>query len=608
VSLRSGTSATLTGLLSLILLYVVLITLVLVFAGQVLGDLSFTRTTTGVAVIVVAVVFPLVLLGLTIVNLVRLMRQRAVGRPGARFKSRLIVFFVVIVILASVPQAILSVNFIRAATRSWFSADTGDALRGAQEITLSFYGEAQEELERFVESRFLAGVLDGLESQPSRVWERVRAINPGIDAMQVWNPLFTETYFAGPEELRITASQASASREGQVVRGSTAEVSYLRVRTTFTVPGAGPADGVSGFAVPGGAAYTVVFSSRLPERFDAIAGQLSDSLEFFVQLERFQTGFITAIAVFYAFFAVPLFLLSVLVSFFLSEEVIRPIVSLEEATRKIAEGDFSIRILSRRGDELSLLVDSFNRMVTELERTRTKIIQTEKIAAWQEIAQRLAHEIKNPLTPIRLAAERSLRKYETGSPDFDSVFRSSVNSIVNEVENLNSLLTEFREFSRLPPPDIRRVPLLPLVQDVASTYAQHSRYIMTTDGIPEGFTLDADPVQLKQVLANLFKNAMEAMPDGGEITVAADLVKKGESAYGRIQIEDNGPGIQSEYQNSIFNPYVTTKRHGTGLGLAIVERIVFDHHGHIWFETQSGVGTTFYVDLPVVDPPPPRQS
>lgn len=588
MSVRPSASTSLTTLISLILLYVLLIILVLVFAGQVLSDLSFTRTSAGTAVVVIAVVFPLLLLSFIVINLVRLIHDRAVGRPGVRFKSRLLVFFALIVLLASVPQGVLSVNFIRAATDAWFSAETGRAIRGAQDITLAFFGQKQDDLKSFVDSRFLSGLLEGLESQPDRVWERVQGVNPGIDSMQVFDRLFEETYFAGPEEFRMTSLRAAAARDGQITRESAAAVSFLRVRTTYVVRGLD------------GASYTVMFGAGLPASFDATAGRLADALEFFVQLELFQTDFVIAIAVFYAFFAVPLMLLSILVSFFLSEEIIRPIVSLEEATRRIAEGDFSIRILSRRGDQLSMLVDSFNRMVSELARTRTKIIQTEKIAAWQEIAQRLAHEIKNPLTPIRLAAERSLRKYESSSSDFDVVFRSSVKSIVSEVENLNALLTEFREFSRLPAPSLQRLALRPIVDEVAATYGQQSRYVITTDGVPDQFTVDADPSQLKQLLVNLCKNALEAMPDGGEIHIAADVVKKGEGSFGRIQVEDTGPGIPAEYQESIFKPYVTTKRHGTGLGLAIVERIVFDHHGQIWFETEPGVGTTFYLDLPFV--------
>jgi two-component system nitrogen regulation sensor histidine kinase NtrY len=587
MSIRASAGASLATLIALILLYVLLITLVLVFAGQVLSDLSFTRSSAGTAVVILALVFPVLLLSFIIINLVRLIRQRAVGRPGAHFKTRLLSFFAMIVLLASVPQAVLSVNFIRAATSAWFSAETGNAIRGAQDITLAFFGQKQDDLKSFVESRFLSGLLEGLESQPDRVWERIHGVNPGIDSIQVFDPLFEESYFAGPDELRVSSLRAAAARDGQITRESAAAESFLRVRTSYTVRGSDPSS------------YTVMFGTRLPAGFDATAGLLADALEFFVQLELFQSNFVAAIAVFYAFFSVPLMLLSILVSFFLSEEIIRPIVSLEEATRRIAEGDFSIRILTRRGDELSMLVDSFNRMVSELERTRTKMIQTEKIAAWQEIAQRLAHEIKNPLTPIRLAAERSLRKYESESPDFDTVFRNSVRSIVGEVENLNALLTEFREFSRLPAPSLQRVALRPIVDEVASTYGQHSRHTIVTDGVSSGFAMDADPGQLKQLIVNLCKNALEAMPEGGEIRIAADIIKKGEGTFARIQVEDSGPGIPSEHHQTIFDPYVTTKPHGTGLGLAIVERIVFDHHGQIWFETQEGVGTTFYLDLPL---------
>jgi nitrogen fixation/metabolism regulation signal transduction histidine kinase len=579
------TASSLATLVSLILLYILLIVLVLVFASQVLGDLSFSRSSAGIALVVLAVVFPLILLAFIGANVLRLIHERTSGRPGSRFKARLLVFFAVVVALASVPQAVLSVNFIRATTDAWFSAETGDAIRGAQEITIAFFRQRQEELTRFLESRYLPGLLEGVGSQPARVWERVQGLNPAIDSMQVFDPLYNELFFAGPGEFRISAETAALTQAGQITRESISGESFIRGGTSYT-------DGSES------GTYAVMFTTRLPGGFDSLAGRLADSLEFFVQLELFQNNFITAIAVLYGVFSVPLMLLSVLVSFFLSDEIIRPIVRLEEATRKLAEGDFSIRILSRRGDELSTLVDSFNRMINELERTRTEMIKTEKIAAWQEIAQRLAHEIKNPLTPIRLAAERSLRKYETQSPDFETVFRNSVKSIVGEVESLNSLLTEFREFSRLPAPNIEEVKLRPLVDEVAAMYGQRQRHTVDTEGVDQEFTVLADPGQLKQVLVNLCKNALEAMPDGGEIHVAADVVTKGESVYSRIRVEDTGPGILPEYQDTVFSPYVTTKRHGTGLGLAIVERIAFDHHGQIWFDTEPGFGTTFYLDIP----------
>ncbi|MFW6214021.1 MAG: sensor histidine kinase, partial [Spirochaetota bacterium] len=346
-------------------------------------------------------------------------------------------------------------------------------------------------------------------------------------------------------------------------------------------------------------ARTVILSVSLPDGFDAAATRLTQALEFFVQLDRFQGDFVAAIGLFYGFFAVPLVMLAMLVSFLLSDEILRPIVSLEEATRRVAEGDFSTRILTKRGDELSLLVNSFNRMVGELARTREKIIQTEKIAAWQEIAQRLAHEVKNPLTPIRLAAERTLRKYSTGSPDFPAVLEASVRAIVSEVDNLSDLLTEFRAFSRLPAPSMARMKLLPLVEEIEAAYVV-DRVAERVVDVPPELELDADKAQIRQVFSNLVKNAVEAAGPQGRVAVRADYIIKEAGAHCRIQIEDNGQGIALEHQKTVFDPYMTTKEGGTGLGLAIVQRIVFDHGGQIWFETQPRVGTTFFIDLPVV--------
>lgn len=592
-----GTSVT--GLLSLIVLYLVLIVLVLVFAQQVLTDLSFTGSSATVVVLVLATMFPLFLGALIVYNVVRLVHDRAVRRPGARLKSRLLTFFLVIVLLASVPQGILSVSFIRTAIRAWFSEDTGEAIRGGQQIALSFFTQLERDLTAFAASPWAMSLMDGVERQPGRVWERVQGVNPALDSFQVFGPAFQELYAGGAAELHLTPLQAAAAREGQVARESAGGVSFLRVRLSYLPDVRSPGTTIGETSLPG--AYTIIMASRLPSGFDEAAGRLTESLEFFIQLDRFQDNFVVAISLFYGFFSVPLVLLSLLVSFLLSDEIMRPIVSLEDATRRVADGDFSTRILARRGDELSLLVDSFNRMVGELERTREKIIQAEKIAAWQEIAQRLAHEVKNPLTPIRLAAERTLRRYRDGSESFGEVLETSVRAIVGEVDNLSALLSEFREFSRLPAPKMEAVALHSVIGEVVATYSTCPTVRVETDGVSEDLTVFADPGQIRQLVTNLVKNALEAVGEQGNVSVHVDPVKKGSSTFCRIRVEDDGPGIPREQQSRIFDPYVTTKRKGTGLGLAIVQRIVFDHHGQIWFETQPGVGTTFYVDLPAAE-------
>lgn len=594
--LRRQSETSLTGLISLVLLYVILIALVLVFSNQVLSDLSFSRDASGLIILILAVVFPALLMVVIVVNLIRLVGDRARGRPGARFKTRLFGFFLVVVLLASIPQGILSVNFIDTAMNTWFSTQSGEAIRGAQSIALDFYGDEVTRLQSFVGSRFFGGLLEGVDRKPDAAWDVVRSVNPAIDGMQVFDPQFNETFFAGPEAVKLSPIEAAAARDLQVTKESIAGASFLRVRTSVFPSADARLPSIAGIQVD--ERYTVIFTVLLPDGFDATAAELTDAISFFSQLERFQDRFVVVIAFFYAFFSLPMVLISILVAFFLSDEVIRPIVNLEDATRRVAEGDFTIRILSRRGDELSLLVESFNRMVSELDRARTKIIQTEKIAAWQEIAQRLAHEIKNPLTPIRLAAERSLRKYKQDAPDFESVFESSVHAIISEVENLNALLSEFREFSRLPDASFQDVDLRELVEEASQMYAGQTSSGIDIAAVPEAIELRADPAQLKQVFANLYRNAIEAAGPDVSISVRADRVRKGAEHYCRIQVTDDGPGIPVDDQEHIFDPYYTTKRHGTGLGLAIVERIVFDHRGRVWFETDPAVGTSFLIEIP----------
>jgi nitrogen fixation/metabolism regulation signal transduction histidine kinase len=243
-------------------------------------------------------------------------------------------------------------------------------------------------------------------------------------------------------------------------------------------------------------------------------------------------------------------------------------------------------------------------MVSELSHSREKLKQSEKISAWQEIAQRLAHEIKNPLTPIKLSAQRILKKYAAGpqskTEEFQKVLEASISAIVREVDNLNDLLVEFREFARLPMPRLQPIALRELVEEVAEMYTNLSS-IVTIDSshINEESLIRGDPNQIKQVFANLLRNAIQAMSKGGEISVRSAVVDKEDHRYCRIWIKDSGEGIPEEIRTRVFEPYFTSKREGTGLGLAIVERIIFDHDGNIWFETQEGVGTTFIIDLPL---------
>ena len=593
-------STTSVGLLVLILIFILLIALIVVFSHQILINLAGVDVRANIMAFVVAIAFPLILLGLIVFQIARLIRERATGKPGSRFKSRLMIFFVLIALLSSIPQALLSVRFVNSAMNFWLEARIGEALRGGLSISLEYYRGAVENLREFNRSSLMASILEDLNRNPERLWKNVRTVNSQVQFIQIFDQEGSELLFRGETRGRLRSLGQFDERTGDLPKEDREDASILRNAAVYQLQGG---------------RYTVVVGRVLPEGFDRQASSLTESLEIFSQLNRYKRLFRLVLIFFYFFFSFPIFLLYILVSFLLTEEIIRPIVNLEEATRRVADGDFSFRILSRSADELSHLVGSFNRMVSELSHSREKLRQSEKISAWQEIAQRLAHEIKNPLTPIKLSAQRILKKYTTevgtrpeasaegqppGAGEFQKVLQASISSIVREVDNLNDLLVEFREFARLPMPRLQSVHLGELVEEVAQMYRNLSTEVsIDSSRISEDSIVRADPGQIKQVLANLIRNAMQAMPDGGEVSIRSAVVNKENRRFCRIWIKDSGAGIPEEIRGRVFEPYFTSKAEGAGLGLAIVERIVFDHDGNIWFETQEDVGTTFIIDLPL---------
>ncbi|MFW5802249.1 MAG: ATP-binding protein, partial [Spirochaeta sp.] len=450
-------------------------------------------------------------------------------------------------------------------------------------ISIGYYRERVEDLESFAGNSVVESVLASAPQQPERAWGNLQSLSPRLDALQLWDAQGTELFHAGDDRLRISDDQLQIARIGFVAKESVGSEGFLRI----IVPAGNEGE------------YRAMMALRLPTGFDQNAERLTHTLETFAQVERLQPLFLTGVSIFYLAFAVPLVLLSLLVSFILSDEIMRPIESLEEATRRVASGDYSYRILSRAGGDISHLVDSFNSMIQELDLSRRKIRQTEKVAAWQEIAQRLAHEIKNPLTPIQLSAERLLQKFRRGDPNFEETLERSVGSIIREVTSLSAMLTEFRNFSTLPKPTIRQVYLSELLNEVRDLYQSEGEIQFDFSHVPQDFTVPADRDMLHRIFSNLCRNAIEAMSGQGSILVRADVVKKHRTDYARIQVQDTGPGIDPAEHAKVFHPYFTTKPHGTGLGLAIVERIMFDHNGSIWFESQPGDGTTFFLDFPL---------
>jgi len=229
---------------------------------------------------------------------------------------------------------------------------------------------------------------------------------------------------------------------------------------------------------------------------------------------------------------------------------------------------------------------------------RTELIKAQKTAAWQEVAQRVAHEIKNPLTPIQLAAQRLRKKYFERSADFKAIFDESTNVIVNEVGSLKRMVDEFSKFARLPAPHMSKESLHDIIEKVRALYrgGHHDvEFIQDFDfSVPD---INVDREQVRRVFVNLFDNAIQAMKHKGRIWVVTKMDWKNHRV--RITVADEGPGIPQEDHGKLFIPYFSRKRTGTGLGLAIVHRIVTDHNGTIQASNRFPHGASFMIELPV---------
>lgn len=228
----------------------------------------------------------------------------------------------------------------------------------------------------------------------------------------------------------------------------------------------------------------------------------------------------------------------------------------------------------------------------------TELIRAQKLATWQEVARRIAHEIRNPLTPIQLSTERLRKKYFQGSDDFDRIFNESTQIVINEVHGLKMLVDEFSDFARMPPPRCKMQPIEPILQEVVSLYQSgHKDLTVTTHFDPTVPSMNLDREQIKRLFLNLFENAVTSMQSHGDITVTTHcdpLQKKV-----RVEVADEGIGIPPEDLDKLFLPYFSRSKTGTGLGLAIVNRIATDHNAQIRVAPRLPKGTTIIIEFSV---------
>ena len=331
--------------------------------------------------------------------------------------------------------------------------------------------------------------------------------------------------------------------------------------------------------------------------------QTGEAVTFYFSVQESKTGIKITFGIIYLLVVALFLFLAIIISINLASRLTTPIINLIGASEKISAGDLNAKVpIIDTNDEFKNLNENFNLMIDKLKKQQDKLVMSERHMAWESVARKLAHEIKNPLTPIQLSIDRIKEKYLTKIDDKDNSFSDYLNTIAKQIKDIEFLLNEFSDFARMPKPVLKKMNLNKLISRSINLHKLSETNIKfnlsETNPI---FEIYADEEQLNRVFINLIKNSIESIHEKkiknadfkGKITI--DI--KDDSDYIYVTIVDNGVGFDKVDKVKMLTPYFTTKKKGTGLGLSIVTKIISDHNGTILFNSISD-GAKVGITLP----------
>jgi len=291
-----------------------------------------------------------------------------------------------------------------------------------------------------------------------------------------------------------------------------------------------------------------------------------------------------------------LILISVMLALFVSNRITEPLRFIRESLKNLKLDEANRAIEWNSKDEIGELVEEYNRTLNELVRSAELLAKSERESAWREMAKQVAHEIKNPLTPMKLSIQMLQRSKNDGVEDLGERIDKVTATLIEQIDTLSNIASEFSSFAQMPKSNIEKVDLKHLLESVAELYRNSEAAIELNLQVDSKPTIQADKEQMLRVINNLIKNGIQAVKDGTEPQIALGLIRNNNQWI--VSVRDNGLGISEDLRDRIFVPNFTTKSSGMGLGLAMVKNIVESANGKIWFETELGRGTVFYTSFP----------
>jgi nitrogen fixation/metabolism regulation signal transduction histidine kinase len=406
-------------------------------------------------------------------------------------------------------------------------------------------------------------------------WKKYALIYCREDGQEIWR-LPLDTTVNVPVDLRMLKEASSSGKDRLIVSNRTENL-YTAIQKIAT-----PRNQISFLVLQAGIDPVVLEQSdyllEITQIYQSLDLRRSDLMRSF----------------FLAFILIGALLVSIAVitGIWISSRITSPVSQVVAATAELGKGNLDYRLpVAKGGDEVSQLMHHFNQMAQRLKENQEQMIYLEKRAAWQQMARKIAHEIKNPLTPIQLTIQQLVDKYSGPDQDYQKLLTECAQIINEEIGSLRQLVTEFSEFGRLPELQLQIGNFNEILKEIATLYSQRVQ-LNLQENLP---ATDLDYDRIRRVLINLVENAIQADPDGHPVMVES----KGTNSQIILTVQDRGEGISPENLKRIFEPYYSTKKTGTGLGLAISRLIIEEHGGKISVQSAPGEGSTFILEFPV---------
>ncbi len=521
-----------------------------------------------------------------------------VKRAG-KFQTRLFLYFLLTALIPVIPLLIVTQGLINRSIEIWVKESIAEALKTSLKLTSNLLEEHKQDVVHFAyilrNKPYILNVIryKDAEDYKNRISKDILKFR--LD--------FLFLYTAKPKRILNLQYNYVLKKHPDLntVRNSLKGREYLFVQNegkkNFVIYYLPVIDKINHRVIG-----VLVTGKFLPDNFNQKANLIGYSYQSYKQMLLYKKplikGLTTTVII---ILTIIILLVAMIVSYFSSRLITEPIQVLLDATKRIARGELNFQINYKARDEIKLLINAFNHMTKELYASKQALYYSQRIAAWREVARRIAHEIKNPLTPIKLSAERLKLKYN--SPDFEKILKRNTDTIIREVERLEELVKEFAEFAKAPQINPEVVNLNHLILETLTLYENIESIKFQTELAQNLPPISVDKQRIKEVLINLINNSIDAIRNSqkqdGRIVVRS-FIKN--TMFGNsiiVEVEDNGGGIPPEYETRIFDPEFTTKKEGTGLGLYLVEKIISEHGARVRVVNNPGVGAKFILEFPL---------